>query len=378
MSKKIGIIGSTGSIGRQALEVVRLNPDKYEVVLLSCNSNLELLKKQAEEFSPKYVCSTGSCSDPSVLCGNEKILELIAGEEFDLILLAAVGAAGTVFAYETVKQGIDLALANKESIVATGKILLAKAAETGSRVIPVDSEHSAIFQCLEGHNKEYIDKIVLTASGGAFRNTPADALEYVGVAEALSHPNWSMGSKITVDSATMMNKGLELIEARFLFDVAPEKLDVVIHPQSIVHSYVTYRDGAIIAQLGDPNMQTPIAYAMAYPERTVSGISPLDMTEIGALTFFKPDFEKYKCLEIAREVLKKDNNGPMVVMNASNEVAVDKFIKGEIKFVDIPSVIEATLEKYEPKEPETVFDVLEIDKIARAEALNTLKRIIKI
>jgi len=368
--KRIGIIGSTGSIGKQALDVIRLNRDIYEVTLLSCNSSIPLLKKQAEEFQPKYVCSTGEQSD-GILSGDE-IINIIRSGDIDLLLLAAVGAAGTVYAYEAVDAGIDLALANKESIVATGKILLKRSKETGSMIIPVDSEHSAIFQSLAGHRKEDVDKIVLTASGGAFRNTPADALEFVGVSEALSHPNWSMGSKITVDSATMMNKGLELIEARFLFDVEPDKLDVVIHPQSIVHSYVTYVDGSMIAQLGDPNMRTPIAYAMAYPERTPSGVKPLNLAQVGALTFFEPDFDKYRCLEIARVILKMDKSSSMIVMNAANEIAVEKFINGDIKFVDIPAVIENTLEKYEPAEPETVSDVLVIDKRTREIVLNEI------
>ncbi len=257
MFKRIGIIGSTGSIGTQALDVIRLNPDKYKVVFLSCNNNINLLKEQREEFKPDKICITGEGKLDGAIYGEDGLTDLIRNEDVDLILLAAVGAAGIVPAYETVCRGIDLALANKESIVASGRIILDKAKETGSRVIPVDSEHSAIFQALDGHDKNFLDKIVLTASGGAFRDTPFDALEFMSPLEALKHPNWSMGSKITIDSATMMNKGLELIEARFLFDTPPEKLDVVIHPQSIVHSYVTFVDGSMIAQMGSPNMCTP-------------------------------------------------------------------------------------------------------------------------
>ncbi|MGD9807236.1 MAG: 1-deoxy-D-xylulose-5-phosphate reductoisomerase [Deferribacterales bacterium] len=365
MPKKIGIIGSTGSIGTQALDVVRLNPDRYEVVFLSCNSNITLLKEQAEEFRPKYICITGDCHTDGALLGLDSLLKLIREEELDLVLLAAVGAAGILPAYETVKRGIDLALANKESIVAAGSLILSKAKETGSRVIPVDSEHSAIFQCLHGQNKEHLNRIVLTASGGAFRNTPLDALGYVTKAEALKHPNWSMGAKITVDSATMMNKGLELIEARFLFDTPPDKLDVVIHPQSVVHSFVTFRDGSMIAQMGDPDMRTPISYAMAYPERTESGVKPLDMSAVGMLTFSKPDLDKYLCLKTAMEVLKNDKAAPMIIMNAANEVAVEAFIKGGLKYLAIPELIKETLNVCDFDEPCCVEAVLETDIKAR-------------
>lgn len=365
MPKKIGIIGSTGSIGTQALDVVRLNPDAYQVVFLSCNSNIKLLKEQAEEFRPQYICTTGDCSLDGSVCGLEGLVKLIREEELDLVLLAAVGAAGILPAYEVVKRGIDLALANKESIVAAGSLILSKAAETGSRVIPVDSEHSAIFQCLHGQKKEHLNKIVLTASGGAFRNTPLDALGYVTKTEALKHPNWSMGAKITVDSATMMNKGLELIEARYLFDTPPEKLDVVIHPQSVIHSFVTFRDGSMLAQMGDPDMRTPISYAMAYPERIESGVKPLDMTAVGMLTFAKPDLEKYLCLKTAMEVLKKDKAAPMIIMNAANEVAVEAFIKGDLQYLKIPELINETLNVCDFDEPCCVEAVLETDMKAR-------------
>lgn len=375
--KRIGIIGSTGSVGTQALDVVRQNPEKYKVSFLSCNSNIELMKKQADEFRPDHICITGEQRAEDAHCGLDSLLSLIRNEKPDIILLAAVGAAGILPAYETVSAGIDLALANKESIVAAGRLLLSKAKETGSRVLPVDSEHSAIYQCLEGHDKNYLRKIVLTASGGAFRNTPADALKYVGLKEALKHPNWSMGSKITVDSATMMNKGLELIEARYLFDTPGEKLDVVIHPQSVVHSYVTFADGSMIAQMGSPDMRTPISYAMAYPERTVSGVEPLDMAEVGRLTFMRPDMEKYPCLRTAVSVLKKDLTSPMIVMNAANEVAVESFIDGRIGFTDISSVIDRMLDECDFNEPDSVGSVLDIDAKAREAARERVKRIIK-
>ena len=366
--KKIGIVGSTGSIGTQALDVVRRNPDKFKVVFLSCHKNVDLLKKQAEEFKPKYICSSDGCG------GSPSVSDIIANEDLDMVLLAAVGAAGAVYAFDTVKRGITLALANKESIVASGKLLLALAKKTGAKILPVDSEHSAIFQCLEGHDKRFLDKVTLTASGGAFRNTPSDAMEYVTLSQALKHPNWSMGSKITVDSSTMMNKGLELIEARYLFDVEPDMLDVVIHPQSVVHSFVSYKDGSMIAQMGRPDMRTPIAYAFAYPERIDSGVKPLNLADTGCLTFYNPDMSKYPCLKIAVEVLKKDMNAPMIVMNAANEVAVSDFLLGKIRFADIAPVIDAVLSSYIPAEPDCFEGVLDIDRETRVIAAEAVKR----
>lgn len=374
MAKRIGIIGSTGSIGTQALDVIRMNPGRYEIAFLSCNNNIELLSEQLAEFSPEHVCTTGTRSMDGALHGMDSLLELIRGERPDMIVLAAVGAAAIVPAYETVSCGIDLALANKESIVAAGPIILNKAAETGSRVIPVDSEHSAIFQCLEGHGRKHLEKIVLTASGGAFRDTPADALAYMGPEQALKHPNWSMGSKITIDSATMMNKGLELIEARYLFDTPAEKLDVVIHPQSVVHSYVTFKDGSMIAQMGNPDMRTPISYALAYPERIISGVSPLDMAQVGSLTFRKPDLGKYPCLEIALEVLKKDMNAPMIIMNAANEIAVDSFIRGNIGYIQISELIKSVLDECSFNEPDSIEAVIYSDRAAREAAKDLIER----
>jgi len=371
--KRIGIIGSTGSIGRQALDVVKRNPGKYEVVFLSCNGNLELMREQGRECGAKYLCSTG-LSGEGILCGESEILKILDSEAIDMVLLAAVGAAGTVYAYETVKRGITLALANKESIVASGRILFDTAARTGAKILPVDSEHSAIFQCLQGQDKNFLHSVTLTASGGAFRNTPADALDYVTLEQALRHPNWSMGSKITIDSATMMNKGLELIEARFLFDIEPSMLRVVIHPQSVVHSFVSFRDGSMIAQMGEPDMRTPIAYAMAYPERTESGVQPLNLAQVGALTFFEPDMEKYPCLQIAAEVLKKDSNAPMIVMNAANEVAVAEFLGGRIGYTAIPEAISAVLDSFMPQEPQNIAEVLAADSEARAAAEKVIKR----
>ncbi|PLX67659.1 MAG: 1-deoxy-D-xylulose-5-phosphate reductoisomerase [Denitrovibrio sp.] len=374
MAKKIGIIGSTGSIGTQALDVIRQNRDDYHISFLSCNNNVKLLKEQAEEFSPDHICATGSELPDGALKGLEGLKKLIRNEDLDIVLLAAVGAAGIVPAYEVVSRGIDLALANKESIVASGRLLLDKAKETGSRVIPVDSEHSAIFQCLQGQKKEHLEKIILTASGGAFRNTPVDALKLMEPDDALKHPNWVMGSKVTIDSATMMNKGLELIEARFLFDVEPSMLGLVIHPESIVHSYITFKDGSMLAQMGDPDMRTPISYSMAYPERIVSGVKPLDLSSVGVLNFYKPDLEKYTCLKLAYEVLKKDRNAPMIVMNAANEIAVSAFMNKTIAYLQISEIIEKALNKCDFNEPQSVQSVIEIDTKTRYVVQEILKR----
>ncbi|WP_022852183.1 1-deoxy-D-xylulose-5-phosphate reductoisomerase [Limisalsivibrio acetivorans] len=364
--KRIGIVGSTGSIGRQALDVIRLNRELFDISFLCANSSEELLKEQAAEFGVDAVCLAAG--------GAQSLVKLIREQELDLVLVAAVGAAGIVPAWETVNRGIDLALANKESIVAAGRIILDRAKETGASVIPVDSEHSAIHQCLMGQRIEDVQKVILTASGGAFRNTPNDALGHVGVSEALNHPNWSMGSKITVDSATMMNKGLELIEARFLFDIDPSILDVVIHPQSIIHSAVQFIDGSTLAQLGWPDMRTPISFAMGLPSRLECGVKPLDLFEVGRLDFRKPDYDKYRCLALALEVLKKDNNGPMIVMNAANEIAVEQFLLGNVSYLGIAEVIEETLSIFDTGDFSTLEEVFETDKKARETARYSVKR----
>jgi 1-deoxy-D-xylulose-5-phosphate reductoisomerase len=357
VKKKTAIVGSTGSVGRQALDVVGLNRNLFDVVLLSANSNKELLEEQASLFAGCRTCLTEKG------CG--ELVSILRDIDVELVLVAAVGAAGIIPAYETVKRGVTLALANKESIVAAGKIILGEAARTGAEVIPVDSEHSAIYQCLMGQNKSFVSKVVLTASGGAFRKTPRDALQYMGVGEALKHPNWSMGSKITVDSATMMNKGLELIEARYLFDISPELLEVVIHPQSIIHSAVSFIDGSMLAQMGLPDMRTPISLALGLPCRLESGVKQLDLCSVGRLDFYEPDFEKYRCLKTAISVLKKDLNGPMIIMNAANEIAVEHFLNETISFIEIAPVIDNVLDRLGAVQAETLEEVLELDRTAR-------------
>lgn len=375
--KRIGIVGSTGSIGTQALDVIRRHKGRFKVSFLTCNANTDLLIKQSEEFNPEYAISTSEKVDyPSnktkYLSGTNELIRVIENEPIDIILIAATGFAGVLPTYTAAKKGVMIALANKESIVAAGPIIKETALKNNSKIIPVDSEHSAIFQCLMGQDRSKIDKVILTASGGPFRNRPYDSIELVRKEEALRHPNWNMGAKITIDSATMMNKGLELIEARYLFDLTPDKLSVIIHPQSIIHSLVSFIDGSYIAQLGYPDMRTPISFALDYPNRIESGVKPLDFREIQQLTFLEVDFRKYRCLELAIKVLNKDKNSLMIVMNAANEVAVDSFLKDVISFYQIYNVIEETLSQFSEK------DIMEIDEIFELDILSreTAKKII--
>jgi len=375
---KVGIVGSSGSIGQQALDVIRRNSDRFKVSFLAVNSSVDILIEQGKEFNPDVLVATdSSVKADGVLSGENALVETIEQSDADIFLVSAVGAAGILPALTACKSGKRLALANKESIVAAGRLILETAKKHGTEIIPVDSEHSAIYQCLNGNAVKDIDKVVLTASGGPFRNTPSDALDHVQLDEALKHPNWSMGSKITIDSATMMNKGLELIEARYLFDVLPDMLDAVIHPQSIVHSYVSYKDGSTISQMGYPDMRTPISLALGLPDRLECGVRRLDLTEIGTLTFYKPDFEKYGCLRIAMEVLKKDLNGPMIIMNAANEIAVDTFLSGSCAFLQIADIIEETLSELKVDCAVSLEEILKLDNEARKAAKSVADRMIK-
>lgn len=373
--KKIGIVGSTGSIGTQTIDVIIRNKALFSTTFITTHSNINLMKTQIEQLSPKYAIVTGIATGPNkikntkVLYGMDSVIDIINNEELDIVLSSAVGFAGIKPTLAAVKAGINVALANKESIVSGGLALLQEAEKTGASIIPVDSEHSAIFQCLMGHNKEDVAKIILTASGGSFRNRPHDSLEHVSIAETLRHPNWDMGNKITVDSATMMNKGLELIEARYLFDISPDKLDVVIHPQSIIHSMVSYNDGSMIAQMGLPDMRVPISFALGFPKRITSGSRFFDLAQKHTLTFEPPQIKKYPCLKTAIEVLKEDKNSLMIVMNAANEIAVDLFLKEHLEFIEISNLVDRTLNFFKS---ENIFDIAEIirlDQLAREKAI---------
>lgn len=354
--KKIAILGSTGSIGTQTLDVVREHSDELQVVALAAGSNKERLKEQIKKFHPKLV----SLSDEKkaqelkeelageqveVVCGMEGLIEVAGADSADVVVTAVVGMMGILPTMEAIKKGKDIALANKETLVTAGHLIIPMAKEYGVSILPVDSEHSAIFQSLQGEPKAALDKILLTASGGPFRGKSAEFLETVTLEDALNHPNWSMGPKITIDSSTMVNKGLEVMEAKWLFGVDYSQIEVVIQPQSIIHSMVQYVDGAIIAQLGTPDMRVPIEYALFYPERRSLSGDRLDFSKLSQITFEKPDYKVFRGLSLAIEAGKTGGTMP-TVFNAANERAVAKFLKGEIKYTDIVRSIEKCMDAH--------------------------------
>ena len=354
--KKIAILGSTGSIGTQTLDVVREHSDELQVVALAAGSNKERLKEQIKEFHPKLV----SLSDEKkaqelkeelageqveVVCGMEGLIEVAGADSADVVVTAVVGMMGILPTMEAIKKGKDIALANKETLVTAGHLIIPMAKEYGVSILPVDSEHSAIFQSLQGEPKAALDKILLTASGGPFRGKSAEFLETVTLEDALNHPNWSMGPKITIDSSTMVNKGLEVMEAKWLFGVDYSQIEVVIQPQSIIHSMVQYVDGAIIAQLGTSDMRVPIEYALFYPERRSLSGDRLDFSKLSQITFEKPDYKVFRGLSLAIEAGKTGGTMP-TVFNAANERAVAKFLKGEIKYTDIVRSIEKCMDAH--------------------------------
>lgn len=354
--KKIAILGSTGSIGTQTVDVVREHSDELQVVALAAGSNKERLKEQIKEFHPKLV----SLSDEKkaqelkeelageqveVVCGMEGLIEVAGADSADVVVTAVVGMMGILPTMEAIKKGKDIALANKETLVTAGHLIIPMAKEYGVSILPVDSEHSAIFQSLQGEPKAALDKILLTASGGPFRGKSAEFLETVTLEDALNHPNWSMGPKITIDSSTMVNKGLEVMEAKWLFGVDYSQIEVVIQPQSIIHSMVQYVDGAIIAQLGTPDMRVPIEYALFYPERRSLSGDRLDFSKLSQITFEKPDYKVFRGLSLAIEAGKTGGTMP-TVFNAANERAVAKFLKGEIKYTDIVRSIEKCMDAH--------------------------------
>ena len=354
--KKIAILGSTGSIGTQTLDVIRAHSDELEVVALAAGSNKERLKEQIREFHPELV----SLSDEKkaqelkeelageaveVVCGMDGLIEVAGIDSADVVVTAVVGMMGILPTMEAISKGKDIALANKETLVTAGHLIIPMAREYGVSILPVDSEHSAIFQCLQGEPKKALDKILLTASGGPFRGKSAEFLETVTLEDALNHPNWSMGPKITIDSSTMVNKGLEVMEAKWLFGVDYSQIEVVIQPQSIIHSMVQYIDGAVIAQLGTPDMRVPIEYALFYPERRSLPGDRLDFSKLSQITFEKPDYKVFRGLSLAIEAGKTGGTMP-TVFNAANERAVAKFLKGEIKYTDIVRSIEKCMDAH--------------------------------
>ncbi len=364
--KKIAILGSTGSIGTQALEIIRNNPDKYEVAALSCGKNTELLKKQIEEFSPAMVYCE---SDSSLNREADSLMDIASMDEADIVLNSLMGMRGLEPTLAAIEAGKDIAFANKETLVVGGELVMEAAARRGVKLLPVDSEHSAIFQALQGNEGNAVKRILLTASGGPFRGYSREQLEQVTLAQALNHPNWSMGSKITVDSATMMNKGLEIIEAKWLFNVPLEKIQVVVHPQSILHSAVEYEDGSVIGQMGNPDMKVPIAYAFSYPERidllTDGTASSLDLFSLkDGMTFYPADDKVFRTIALARQASQTGGSCP-VVLNGANEVLVDMFLHEKIRFVDIQDTLERVLDEHVPKFSLDLEGVLEEDKKIR-------------
>lgn len=373
--KKIAILGSTGSIGTQTMDMIEQNPDQFKAEVLTCGSNVELLGQQIERHKP--VLAVVSNEDDAVemgkryphtefLHGMEGLVVAAAKTGCDMVMNGLMGMMGLMPTYFAVMEGKDIALANKETLVAGGELVMGAVSEKKVKLIPVDSEHSAIFQALQGNENQGISRILLTASGGPFRGFNLERLRSVTVSQALNHPNWKMGSKITIDSSTMMNKGLEVIEARWLFDVPAEKIEVVVHPQSIIHSMVEYVDHSIIAQLGVPDMRVPIGYALNYPDRIGNQIQGVDFFEIGALTFEKPDLEVFQCLSHAYEAIRSGGSYP-VVLNAANEVLVQQFLEGKIGFLDIQKTIENIMQRHNPVYHLDLEGILEIDRNVRGD-----------
>ncbi len=383
--KSLSILGSTGSIGVSTLEIIAAYPDRFRVAAMTAGRNLELFARQIRQFSPR-IASVASMEDVprlqelcaginvEIMGGADGLTAAATADEAGMVVAAIVGAAGLTPTAAAVRAGKDIALANKETLVTAGHIFMEMIAHYGVKLYPVDSEHSAVFQSIEGHRSEDISRIILTASGGPFLNTPVEQLTGVTVRDALNHPNWSMGRKITIDSATMMNKGLEVIEARWLFDAAVEKIDVNIHPQSIIHAMVEYVDGCVIAQLGTPDMKAPIAYALSYPERVATGVKPLDLTTFSGLTFFKPDMAKFRCLGLAYRAINDGESMP-AVMNAANEIAVEAFLAGRIGFIQIGEIIERTMDAHLAHDLKSIDEVLLADNWGRNKAREFLEAV---
>jgi len=373
--KKIAILGSTGSIGTQALDIIEQNPDLFSVTVLTCGNNIEKLSEQILHFKPLLAVTANeddafelSKRHPGTefLFGMEGLVVAAAKTDCDMVLNSLMGMMGLMPTYYAIKAGKDIALANKETLVAGGELIMNAVLEHGVRLLPVDSEHSAIFQALQGNEHKNINKLILTASGGPFRGYKIEQLKKVTLAQALKHPKWTMGSKITIDSATMMNKGLEVIEAKWLFDMGAENIQVVIHPESIIHSIVEYVDHSMIAQLGVPDMRIPISYAFTFPDRINNNIPGLDLLQVGSLNFEKPDLNTFKCLSFAFDALKDGGSYP-VVLNAANEVLVKNFLENRISFLDIQDTIERVLQEHKAVYCLNLEEILEIDGRIRGE-----------
>jgi 1-deoxy-D-xylulose-5-phosphate reductoisomerase len=383
--KRVTILGATGSVGMQTLEIVSSFPEEFTVAALAARgSNVEVIADLCRKYSPRAVALLdGDAVDrlaallpaprPELLRGPQGLVAVAGEVDADIVVSALVGAAGLLPTMAAIQAGRTLALANKETLVMAGALMTAAARARGVALLPVDSEHSAVFQCLQGHNRHDVHRVLLTASGGPFRERPRETFTSITVEDALRHPTWKMGAKITIDSATLMNKGLEIIEARWLFDLAPDRIAVVVHPQSIVHSMVEYVDGSIIAQLGVADMGVPILYALTYPERRPAPGARLDLARVGRLTFEEPDTDRFPCLALARAALTEEGRAP-VVLNAANEIAVAAFLDRRIGFTDIPAVIERTLAADRGGAPTSIEECVEVDAETRRRVNGILSR----
>ncbi len=387
--KVISILGSTGSIGRSTLSVIGLHPDKFKVFALSCFNNNDLLLKQTIKFKPNFIVTKDLESknqlveklkdtklDTVVLYGKDGYSFIASHEEVTTVIAAITGSAGLISTIDAAKSGKYILLANKESMVMAGELINKICSENKSTLIPIDSEHNAIFQVFSDQcNIKKVKKIILTASGGPFGNYNLSDLKGVTVEEALNHPNWEMGKKISIDSATMMNKGLEVIEASHLFGLNKDKIEVVMHPQSIIHSFVEFIDGSSLSQLGNPDMRVPIAFALGYPDRIISGVDGVSLDKLPSLEFFKPDLKKFRCLDLSYQCLAM-GSAHCIYLNASNEIAVEAFLLRKIEFIQIPELIEKTLFKAEALDINSVEHILEIDNLARLETNKILKKLL--
>lgn len=380
--RKVVILGSTGSVGKNSLQIIRQFPEKFKVLGLAAKSNVDLLIEQMKEFSPEYVAvyDKKACEQlrkelksVKILCGPEGISEIAKLQDAHIILSAIVGAAGLLPTYEAIKAGKTLALANKESLVMAGELIKNEAKKSGAKIIPVDSEHSAVFQCINSCSRAYIKKIWLTASGGPFWKKKPHEMENVTVEEALNHPKWKMGKRITIDSATLMNKGFEVIEAHFLFDIPVENIRVLIHPQSIVHCLVEFIDGTYLAQMSIPDMKAPIALALSFPERLSDVVKPIDWRSLNQLNFELPDTERFPCLKLAYEAAQAGGSMP-AVLNAADEVAVEAFLSGRLKFKEIYRVIRRVMDTHISFSVSSIEDIMEADRWARKKALEEIER----
>ena len=381
--KKLSIIGSTGSIGTQTLDICRELPEYFRVEALSCGENIIEFEKQLREFKPKiaavqdresYEILKGRIEDLNIelLHGNDGIEKVASFEEADTLVAAIVGIAGLSPVFLAIKEGRRICLANKEVLVSGGPLVMEKIKKTKTELLPVDSEHSAIFQSIAS-DIDNVEKLIITASGGPFRGLNENELKSVTLSQALRHPNWEMGKKITIDSASLMNKGLEVIEARWLFDIAPENIDVVVHKESIIHSMVQFKDGSVIGQMGLPDMRIPIRYSLSWPERIKSNYERLDFSKLNNLSFEKPDLGTFKCLQLAYEALK-DSHGACVVLNGANEAVVKNVLNGKLEFWRIPYVISEVLDKNTVKDPSTIDEIINLDKWARDQVELVLKK----